>query len=282
MNVTNPGPFFRLRELTVDGDTVTVAVDSLSDGAPSVTFEAHRSTAVDDSVRAALILRFPDGGAPPAGGPEYVIFTPAAFATEAHILAGYWLSRDVNAAVIALEDIGGAQGIKGYIAANQPALKTVLLFGDANDAADQAGNTFWNNAAIWAAWGAPKPTNRISDQSSLNFIPMYSYHVETGDPKQSMASYLPYAGSDWGYVDFDGDGFADPGFSIGRAPVSSSAEALAFVQKTMLAASQATSPATKRMVTLSEQQDVNGLSGTFVASLTDSLRGWIPTHRPVP
>jgi hypothetical protein len=30
------------------------------------------------------------------------------------------------------------------------------------------------------------------------------------------------------------------------------------------------------MVTLSEQQDVNGLSGTFVASLTDSLRGWIP------
>jgi peptidase C25-like protein/flagellar hook capping protein FlgD len=272
----NRGGIYRLLEVDSHGDTLAQAADSVTVAIPADTVGTTGINAA--MVREAQGEAYIDGIPTPVVDPsqaEWICIAPDSWVAAAQPLASFWTGRGTPACVVDLSTVGGFGGIKSYLAplwnGGNGTLRYVLLAGDANDYG------MWLDNTLWSQPGWPRLDQQYPTQQEKNIIPLSYYVPEYGPPDASMAAFTPYWGSDWGYVDFNGDG--RPDIALGRAPVITADQLTAFVQKTINAANMPTTGAPVNHVGLWKYARTSGYkSGRFVMSMAARLAGELPTR----
>lgn len=261
---------YRLREVELTGDTLIHGTDEVHE---PFSIDPEQAIGVNtDSLLHVQTANYPTISPQGTTRWDWVCIVPQAWKSAATPLANFWGSKGYYALVTALEDIGGPAGINAYLnSMRQLKCRYALLVGDAND------YVWWSNASIWVnGWTRPTwPT-----QQQYNIVPSFYTKDKADSQHVSMSWYTPYWGSDWGYVDFDGDSL--PEMALGRAPVRSASELTLFVQKTINAASMPSSGGYLDHVGLWVYgHDDAQNSGEFAVQMADSLQQEVPTRLTV-
>jgi hypothetical protein len=165
--------------------------------------------------------------------PDYEIICPDSLITPASAIGSLWGQRGVGAYAYKVSSVVACRGsIREWIRfAASMGTKYFLLMGDANDHAMWDDSTRWTNGwqfpAFW--YGSPPHwCGHYPSQPEKDLIPTF-YVAQADSPHVGWSHYTPYFATDMPYADVDDDSLPD--VVVGRLPVSTVADANAYVAK---------------------------------------------------
>ena len=268
--VGGAGSPYRLVEHQVDGPDLRYG--SIEAGAaPNVVSAEIPSYNVDSLATEINSMGNPGTLYQPESFPgKYLILAPNTLASSFGSYANAWQQRGVDVSILPVTP-GDTTGLPGFLQwAYTNGTRYLLLAGDANDAA------WWDDPFRWVnGWRYPRvrPNGpHIPSQPERNLIPTF-YTADTDSPNIAMSFYTPYYASDLPYADVDGDGLPD--FRVGRLPVTTTDEVLAYTSK-LIQYLNTSPPSNRRALQLTYAQNNGGIVGRDVAADADTIATTIP------
>ena len=203
---------------------------------------------------------------------DYLIVCPDSFVVTLGAYASAWTHHNHTVSIVPLSGTVSQGGVPGYIHwAASHGCRSVLLVGDANDAAWWDDPTKWNNGWNWPRVTPSGP--HIPSQPERNLIPIF-YTADADSPQLAMSGYTPYFASDIPYADVDGDGLPD--LVIGRLPASSKSDIYAYTLKLAAYLGYGGGLSWQNAYELAFAQDHGVIPGGTIASDADTLATQFP------
>ncbi len=202
----------------------------------------------------------------------YVLIAPDSLTSSLGTYKSVWGAFGVDVGIVPLSQTDAQGGIDGYIQwAYDRGTRYVLLVGDANDAA------WWDDPSRWVnGWTWPRVVTggpHLPSQPERNLIPT-TYTADVDSPAVAMSFYTPYYASDLPYADVDGNG--TPDVRIGRLPVGSRNEVLAYTSKLIAYLYRDLPPNGPFEAVLTCARDNGSIVGSYVGEDADTITAEIP------